>query len=205
MSAVGITLDLLLGALLLAAIFVGVRLERRLKALRQGQADFAKAVSELNSAATRAEAGLADVRAVTLQAQTTLADRTQDARAAAARLEQQAASAIAAAQRLETASQRAPAPPLRAPIERAPAAAPVREELVTPLRRAALSRTRPEPDAAPAASWIPSVTHAPASGSRRTPAYEEPLALLTPVGPRSRSRIDDDLFETAPSAAGGRR
>lgn len=212
---IGITLDILLATLLVAAIFMGLRLERRLRILREGQADFAKAVSELNSAAARTETGLIEVRTATMQAQTTLADHTRDARAAAAKLEQQAGVAVAAARRLEEASQRAAAlaaMPRPAPARTAPdPPADVAEEPL-PLRRAALSRTRPEPEAAPAlpetpaARWIPATERMAAAESRRRAAYEEPLALLTPVNPRSRARIDDDLFETSPAAAiGGRR
>lgn len=63
MSAVGIVMDVLLIALILAAIGFGMRLERKLKALREGQEGFAKAVSELNVAAGRAEAAMAELRA----------------------------------------------------------------------------------------------------------------------------------------------
>lgn len=63
MSAVGIVMDVLLIALILAAIGFGMRLERKLKALREGQESFARAVSELNVAAGRAEAALAELRA----------------------------------------------------------------------------------------------------------------------------------------------
>lgn len=63
MSAVGIMMDILLIALILAAIGFGMRLERKLRALREGQEGFAKAVSELNVAAGRAESAMAQLRA----------------------------------------------------------------------------------------------------------------------------------------------
>ena len=63
MSAVGIIMDVLLIVLILAAIGFGMRLERKLKALREGQEGFAKAVSELNVAAGRAEAAMSELRA----------------------------------------------------------------------------------------------------------------------------------------------
>ena len=63
MSAVGIVMDVLLIALILAAIGFGMRLEKKLKALREGQEGFAKAVSELNVAAGRAESAMAELRA----------------------------------------------------------------------------------------------------------------------------------------------
>jgi len=59
----GIILDSILMLLLVAAIGYGVKLERKLKALREGQLAFAGAVKELNSAATRAEQALATLRA----------------------------------------------------------------------------------------------------------------------------------------------
>lgn len=63
MSAVGIIMDVLLIGLILAAIAFGLRLERKLKALREGQEGFAKAVTELNVAAGRAQAAMAELRA----------------------------------------------------------------------------------------------------------------------------------------------
>ena len=195
---IGIVLDVLLGTLLLAAIFVGLRLEKRLRALREGQADFAKAVAELNKAAARTEAGLVEVRTATLQAQTTLADHTQDARAAAAKLELQATAALAAAHRLDAATQRASSvkeQPLvlqRAALSQAfspplPRAGEEDHEVVEGARFK-LSAGRSPPPSLRVTS--------PAGGGEAIPEYEEPLALLTRVNPRSRARVDDDLFET---------
>lgn len=59
----GIVLDIILMLLLVAAIGYGVKLERKLKALREGQLAFAGAVKELNNAAGRAEQALATLRA----------------------------------------------------------------------------------------------------------------------------------------------
>jgi hypothetical protein len=59
----GMILDGVLMLLLVAALGYGVRLERKLSALRAGQLAFASAVSELNTAAGRAEAALATLRA----------------------------------------------------------------------------------------------------------------------------------------------
>ena len=63
MSAVGIIMDLLLIGLIIAAIMYGLRLEKKLRALREGQDGFVQAVSELNIAAGRAEAALSELRA----------------------------------------------------------------------------------------------------------------------------------------------
>lgn len=59
---IGTVLDAILMLLLVSAIAYGVRLDRRLKAVREGQAAFAGAISELNSAAGRAESALRTLR-----------------------------------------------------------------------------------------------------------------------------------------------
>lgn len=59
----GLILDGALMLLLVAALGYGVRLERKLATLRQGQQAFASAVTDLNLAAGRAEAALASLRA----------------------------------------------------------------------------------------------------------------------------------------------
>lgn len=58
----GIILDAVLMLLLVAAIGYGIRLERKLTQLRAGQMAFAGAVTELNTAAGRAENALASLR-----------------------------------------------------------------------------------------------------------------------------------------------
>ena len=59
----GMILDGVLMLLLVAALGYGVRLEKKLAALRAGQQAFASAVTDLNAAAGRAEAALASLRA----------------------------------------------------------------------------------------------------------------------------------------------
>ena len=87
MSLIGLAMNLLLAGLLGAALVLGLRLNRRLKALRDSHDGFAVAVRELNAAAERAEQGLADLRAATDEAVDTLADRIDKGRALAAKLE----------------------------------------------------------------------------------------------------------------------
>ena len=87
MSIVGLAMNALLAALLLAALVMGWRLNRRLKALRDSHDGFAVAVAELNMAATRAEQGLADLRAATDEAVDILGDRIEKGRATATKLE----------------------------------------------------------------------------------------------------------------------
>ncbi len=159
MSVAVIGLNLLLVALLIAALAFGWRLERRLKALRDSHDGFARAVADLDAAAARAEQGLADLRAATDEAADSLAGRIETARVLAERLDQGVtASSTRLADDAERVAQPAPAP----------ASAPVRERMVF---------ARPEPA----------------------------------VTPRSRARVDDDLFEPDPEAgrlraiSGGRR
>ena len=87
MSLIALSMNLLLAGLLAAALVLGLRLNRRLKALRDSHDNFAVAVRELNLAAERAEQGLADLRAATDEATDTLADRIDKGRALAAKLE----------------------------------------------------------------------------------------------------------------------
>ena len=87
MSPIAIALDLLLAALMLTALMVGARLNRRLKALRDSQANFAASVAELNEAAGRAEAGLASLRAASEEAHDALLTRIETARSLIAKLD----------------------------------------------------------------------------------------------------------------------
>ncbi len=59
----GMILDAVLMLLLVAALGYGVKLNKKLTTLREGQLAFAGAVKELNAAAARAEAALANLRA----------------------------------------------------------------------------------------------------------------------------------------------
>ena len=87
MSWIGLVMNLLLGGLLVAALMMGWRLNRRLQALRDSHDGFATAVAELNTAAARAEQGLADLRAATDEAVDMLADRIEKGRSLAMKLE----------------------------------------------------------------------------------------------------------------------
>lgn len=87
MTLVALGMNLLLAVLLLAALAFGVRLDRKLKGVRDGQMAFTKAVADLDSAALRAQAGLAELRAATDEATDHLGGRIARAREAAERLE----------------------------------------------------------------------------------------------------------------------
>ena len=82
----GIILDGILMLLLVVALGYGVRLEKKLSVLRAGQQAFASAVTELNTAAGRAEAALASLRA-SGQETDLLHDRIIKAREVKAQLE----------------------------------------------------------------------------------------------------------------------
>lgn len=115
MSPIALGLDILLVSLLLAALVTGWRLNKRLKALREGQAGFVRAVAELDTAAARAESGLKALREASDTAHDELLTRIETARGLIARLE----AANAAAARLA-----APAkaePPAPAPLRRSEA------------------------------------------------------------------------------------
>ena len=137
MSFIGLGMNLLLAGLLLAALGMGARLNRRLQALRDSHDGFAIAVRELNAAAERAEQGLADLRAATDEATDVLADRIEKGRALAAKLERLTAQPVAQARA-------AAAPPAPEPADMSRA-----DRLGALLAAAREARTAPPPPAAP--------------------------------------------------------
>lgn len=181
MSLIAIGMNLLLAGLLVAAMVVGIRLNRRLQALKDSHAGFEIAVRELNMAAVRAEQGLADLRAATDEATDMLSDRIDKGRTLAGKLEK----LISAAPEL----------PRAMPTERAPRPMP---SVVPPIRESsedrlgkllAMARTRLQSE-----GMIDDDRDAPA------PA-REPLVGRPPLpGRRIVASPDDDLFEDAPTA-----
>ncbi|HQR89177.1 MAG: flagellar positioning protein PflI [Caulobacter sp. 12-67-6] len=169
MSLIAVAMNALLAVLLIVALGFGWRLERRLKALRDSHAGFAKAVADLDQAAARAEQGLADLRAATDEASEALADRIERATVLAAKLDE----------RLN-----------RPMVTPPPAAAP------TPARREA-----PElkADRRLKAEDFERLLDREAQASRpiEPPARAAPISRpsVAKETPRSRARVDDDLFE----------
>lgn len=108
MNAIAFCLDLILATLLLMALFVGLRLDRKLKALKDSHSGFANAVAELDAAIVKAQDGLASLKATAAQAEVAISDRIQDARGATARLDQQTKAATLAAEKLEQLLERYP-------------------------------------------------------------------------------------------------
>jgi hypothetical protein len=180
MSPVVLALDLLLVSLLLLTLVLGVRLNGRLKGLKQSHAGFERAVAELNQAAARAEAGLAALRETSAEAHDALLARIDTARALATRLERATFQAEKAAEAVGKA--KAELPPLATSRAEADAAraqtpsVPMSNSLAT---IAALVGDAPKADARPtslARSAPPPIS---GGGSAR----------------RGRSTFDEDLFE----------
>jgi len=181
MSLIAIGMNLLLAGLLVAAMVVGIRLNRRLKALKDSHAGFEIAVRELNLAAVRAEQGLADLRAATDEATDMLSDRIEKGRALAAKLEKLVSSAPELPRAM--AAERAPRP--------MPSVMPALRETATEDRLGkllAMARSRLQ-----AEGMIADEQPAPAPAP-------EPLVGRAPLQGR-RVSVDDDLFEDAPVAA----
>ena len=185
MSPVSLVMNILLAVLLLLALGFGWRLERRLKALKAGHADFARAVADLDRAATRASTGLAELRAATDESIDLLSSRIERARELTGKLETLNDAAAVNVDRLASAS------PRREPQERSPLRTAPRME---PRPRATEQRLS-DPVAAvenlilrlSEQDIVPSVSASrPAPGPRPT---------------RTRAPIDDDLFEGPASSA----
>ncbi|MDG2522713.1 DUF6468 domain-containing protein [Caulobacter segnis] len=112
MTLAGIALQILLAVLLIVALVFGMRLERRLKALKESHEGFAKAVVDLDAAAQRAEQGLADLRAATDEAAEQLADRIEKARVLTAKLDKSMAQAARGESARVTSNRPPPVPPM---------------------------------------------------------------------------------------------
>ncbi|MFN9925788.1 MAG: DUF6468 domain-containing protein [Phenylobacterium sp.] len=179
MSLIALGLNGLLAVLLLAALAVGLRLNGRLKALRESQDGFEAAVQELNHAAHRAEQGLADLRAATDEASDVLSDRIEKGRALANRLEGLTAAAPERPRAAERSFESRGLPPVSPPA---------REDVTSQRLAALLALARGRLDAAAEA---------------QRPAFA-PLDPPEAVAPQSRPAPrrfavtpDDDLFEDA--------
>jgi len=89
MSLTNIVMDVILMALLAAALMFGWRLDKRLKALRAAHEGFAKAVHDLDDAAIRAHASLKELRGNADESQDLLHGRILAAREVLQKLDMQ--------------------------------------------------------------------------------------------------------------------
>jgi hypothetical protein len=190
MTPIALVLNLLLGALLVAALALGLRLDRRLRHLRDSQAGFIKAVAELDQAAARTQAGLQQWRDATDEARELLHDRIEKAKVQAAKLEGLLAR---------------PLPDVRA-VERGSGARsaesrPERLAERTTERMPERARVRPPIDddaEARAAALAETVLNLASAEPRRD---VRPIRLEPRQPVRSRTAVDDDLFESMPGGA----
>ncbi|MDK2748764.1 MAG: DUF6468 domain-containing protein [Brevundimonas sp.] len=192
----GMIMDAVLMLLLVAAVGYGIKLERKLSALRTGQVAFAQAVTELNAAAGRAEAALATLRA-SGQETDLLHDRIIKAREVKQQLEALIARAPAAAPLRLQQEETAPRPEIVRPVASAPSPAAVVNDDDERARRMAALAQRIQGMSGPAAT---SRAGAPA-GRDNVAAI---VQALTSVGSANHSakqslnaarrNLDDDLF-----------
>ena len=192
MSPISIGLNLLLAVLLGLTLWLGLRLNRRLTALREGQLQFAAAVADLDRAAARAERGLAELRMAGDETLELLSGRVEKGRELAIRLERLNDTARATLDRV----------PVELPIS---TPAPAKRSL--PPALAALQKVWG--DAPAQASADLSLEEAEAAAESlvlklsKAEVLEEGQGLPVPpraVPPRaakpSRILVDDDLFDT---------
>ena len=124
MSALGLVLNGALGVLLVGALVLGWRLERRLRGLKATEEGFAHAVAELDRATARARDGLSELMRAAAEASEVLAERIERAKALAARLEARATEAAGAGAAARVSDGPAIPPPEPAPAPEPPALAP---------------------------------------------------------------------------------
>ncbi|MDQ1154065.1 DUF6468 domain-containing protein [Brevundimonas sp. SORGH_AS_0993] len=194
----GMIMDAVLMLLLVAAVGYGVKLERKLSALRAGQLAFAQAVTDLNAAAGRAEAALATLRA-SGQETDLLHDRIIKAREVKAQLETLIARAPTP---MPTPRVEEPTPRLeivrQTPPPAAPASAPASaSEDEDRARRMAALAERIQGLAGPATSQrasapagrenVAAIVHALTAGRSANHAAQQSLNA-------ARRNLDDDLF-----------
>jgi len=198
MNPISIGLNLLLAVLLGLTLWLGLRLNRRLMALRDGQTQFAAAVADLDRAAARAERGLAEIRGSGDETLELLLGRIEKGRELAARLERlndtahttlERAAAISAAQTLAQTPAQAPAEPSHARPSLPPAIAALQKMWGAPAVHTAADLSVEEAEAA-AESLVLKLSKAEVLDEDR----------VVPMPPRSsaksRTIVDDDLFET---------
>jgi len=178
MNPIALGMDGLLAGLLLLAVVVGVRLNGRLKALRESHQGFAKAVAELDAAATKADKALKALHKSSEETHDELLARIETARALLLRLEKAGEAAEKSAAKAESAATRRPEPLLTPPPPPAPRRAALSDLLATYETRA--GETRAGETRAGETRAKPTPTPAP----RRRPVADEALFAEAQAGVR---------------------
>jgi hypothetical protein len=199
MTTAALALNLLLALLLIGALVMGWRVERRLTALRASHAGFTKAVADLDAAAARAEQGLADLRAATDEAAESLADRLTKAKILVAKLDERIDAGEKSAQHTARLAAEAAARRPEAVLElavRAPSRPPVAPSVEGRVadRVETFRRVLEQPRTSPVHRLRERLEQEDLAAAARPPEAQPT--------PRSRARIDDDLFDD-PRKAGG--
>jgi hypothetical protein len=212
MNVTGLIMDAVLVALLLAALAFGVRLNTRLKTLRAGQEEFARAVAELDQAAIRAYQSLKELRSEADDSQELLHGRIVAARDVMQKLETQVARAERAAREIDgnmgslsalqsraeqTANRLESAPRMAAPAPMmAPRPAPRAEMPAEPAREPVRRQPKLEDDADYNPAWsVPPKTPAVARGAKadarpekREPFERDVISFRAPTASPSSDR-----------------
>ena len=191
MSPISIGLNLLLATLLGLTLWLGWRLNRRLTALRDGQSQFAAAIADLDRAAARAERGLAQLRAAGDETLELLSGRVEKGRELAARLERLNDAAHVTLDRAATERAVQPPPTHAAVRPTLPPAIAALQKVwgVAPSHKSAADLSLEEAEAA-AESLVLKL-------SKAEVLADEPVSrLASRMAAKSRTIIDDDLFET---------
>ena len=197
MNLIAIGMNLLLAGLLVAAMVVGLRLNKRLKALRDSHEGFEAAVVHLNIAAQRAEQGLADLRAATDEATELLSDRIEKGRTLAAKLEKLVSSAPELPRTAQAERPQSRGMPSVSPQARSTAGEDRLAALLAMARTRLQEKEAAQSDAEhvqPEAAPRPAVTHP----LVRPAVAAEPLVGRAPLPGRRLSTFDDDLFDDEP-------
>ena len=178
---IGIIMDGLLIVLILSAIGFGLRLEKKLTALREGQAAFGQHVGELNVAAGKAHAALAELRAAGEETDM-LHERIIAARQLKADLENLTARGRAVA-------------PRTAPVEPTLDALAAKVAAIQPASHGAAQPASPH--AARAASLLQALAERSAQQGGPQPRGNEDGVFARPAAaqPVRRAVPEDDLFE----------
>ncbi len=198
MNPISLAMDGLLAVLLLTAVAVGVRLNGKLKLLREGQGQFVRAVGELDAAAARAETGLQALRSATEEAHDALLARIETARGLVPRLDRAGEEAAAAVARLEEGVRAADAAGRRAQV----AARSVEEAAArpSPVRDAPLAAARP---AAAEPIPFPVLAREPTERGLAAALRAAERVVEAQASPAVQPEMVDDRPTTAPAATAG--